>query len=102
VTACENIDVFLWDDVSGGGTTCAVTWGMDSCPPGASSLATDALKNVACAPLPGFVALDGSLSSGVDVESNLAAAFVRIRGGGTGTNISSCRIVVKCSLAGGP
>ena len=98
VSQCDNIDVFLSDDHTGAGATCSVTWGMDQCPAGAAALASDALKNVACAALPGFTTLDGALTNGVDVESNLAGMFVRVRGGGAGANITSCQIMVKCAL----
>ena len=89
---CENIDVFLWDDFDGDGTSCTVTWAVQGCPPGASALATDALKNAACNTLTGVANLSGD-----DVKSNLAAQYVRVVGQAAGAAIDSCRIVVKCA-----
>jgi len=95
LAACENVDIFLWDDFDGDATACTVTWDIETCPPNAGTLGTDALKNAACNTLPGVVALSGD-----DVESNLAALFLRVHGLAAGVNIDSCRIVVKCALEG--
>jgi len=92
VSDCENVDLFSWDDFDGDGTVCTVTWDIETCAPGAGSLATDALKNAACTTLPGAAALTAD-----DVESNLAASQLRIHGLAAGVNIDSCRIVVKCA-----
>lgn len=89
---CENIDIFLWDDFDGDATACTVTWDIETCPPGAGQLATDALKNAACNTLPGTVALAGD-----DVESNLASLLMRVHGLAAGVAIDSCRVVVKCA-----
>lgn len=90
---CENIDVFMWDDYDGDGTACTVTWTIDGCPPGTDRLSNDSAKNAACNTLQGAASLSGD-----DVESNLAAVYVRVHGENAGANIDSCRIEVKCAL----
>jgi hypothetical protein len=92
LSGCENVDLFMWDDFDGDATVCTVSWDIESCPPGANALTTDALKNAACNTLPGTAALSGD-----DVESNLAALFLRVHGLAAGANIDSCRIAVKCA-----
>jgi hypothetical protein len=92
VSSCENVDIFLHDDYDGDATACTYTWDIEMCPPGAGALATDALKNAACADLPGATDLSGD-----DVESNLAVQFLRVVGNNAGANPDSCRIVVKCA-----
>lgn len=91
---CENVDIFLWDDYQGDGTVCTVTWDIETCPAGAADLATDGIKNLACTTLPGITTLSGD-----DVESNLAASFLRVHGLAAGANIDSCQIIVKCAEA---
>lgn len=93
VSHCENVDVFHFDDFDGDATACTVGWDIESCPPGANTLATDALKNAACNSLQGATSLSGD-----DVESNLAGSHLRFHGLNAGTNITSCQIVLKCAL----
>lgn len=93
VMGCENFDVALHDDFDGDATVCSVTWDIELCPPNPTTLTTDALRNAACTTLPGTAALSAD-----DVESNLAAFFIRVHGLAAGLNIDSCRIVVKCAL----
>jgi hypothetical protein len=90
---CENIDMQLLADFTGGGSACTVTWQPQICPPGAASLSTDAIKNVACATMPGVAALTGN-----DAKSKIAGFYTRFVGGAAGVNITSCRIVVKCAM----
>lgn len=92
---CENVDIFLWDDFDGDATACTVTWDIEGCPPVAAAVDTDTERNAACTTLPGTTSLSGD-----DVESNLAALYLRVHGENAGANIDSCRIVVKCALEG--
>lgn len=95
VMQCENYDLYLADDYDGDGTACTVTWEVQSCPPGASGLATDALKNASCAVAEGVTDLTGDSQ-----RSDLAGFYVRIHGQNAGANINSCRITIKCAQDG--
>jgi len=96
-TNCENVDVFMFDDPDGDATACTNVIEIQMCPPGANELATDALKNAACTQLPGTTDLTGD-----DVESNLAAQYLRVIGTAVGANPTECLIVVKCAAPGQP
>jgi len=97
-TNCENVDIFMFDDPTGAaGAICTAVYEIQMCPPGAGELATDALKNAACFQLPGTTDLSAD-----DVESNLAAQYLRVIGTAVGANPTSCQIVVKCAAPGQP
>jgi hypothetical protein len=95
-TACDNIDIQMFSDPTGAAVAiCTATYQPQMCPPNAQALTTDALKNAACATMTGVTTLSGN-----DAKSDLASMYMRVVGGAVGINMSSCRIVVKCSLQG--